>query len=134
MTAQFQVQHDELMHLADDILNAARMRRGDELGRLRLAFARAVKAHVDDEALEVAKAIQDGRLDAELVDKHNRLVMNWRGDVARCNSEWPNRRVVDAPEDFIRRFRPLVEALRKAVLHEEQKLLAPILDSRKQAY
>ncbi|WP_157136934.1 hypothetical protein [Sphingomonas sp. PAMC 26617] len=126
MTAQFRDQHSELMHLAENILNAARLRQGDDLGRLRLAFARAVRAHVADEALEIAKAIQGGHLDAELVGRHNRLIMNWRGEIALCNSEWTNRRVVDAPEGFIRCFLPLVEALQKALLYEEQSLLAII--------
>lgn len=130
MVAQLQDQHDDLIHLAGAILNAARMRRGDDLVRLRLAFVRAVKAHVDDESLETTKAIQEGLLGAELVARHNRLVMHWRGDIALCNSEWPTRRVLDAPEGFIRRFLPLVDALRVAVVFEEQKLLGPIRNPR----
>lgn len=126
MVAQFRHQHSELIDLADGIIAAARNGCAGDLARLRLAFARAVKEHVEDEAVAIQKAIGKGLLCADLVDGHNRMVMRWRGDIALCNSEWPTRRVVDAPEGFLRRFRPLADALRAAVEFEEQQLLAPI--------
>lgn len=126
MVAQFRHQHGELIELAEGIIEAARAGRADELSRLRLAFARAVKEHVEDEAVVVQRAIARGLLCADQVDAHNRLVMQWRGDVALCNSAWPARDIVDAPEGFLHRFRPLADALRAAIAFEEQHMLAPI--------
>jgi hypothetical protein len=126
MISQFRHQHDELIHLVDAIIEAAQNGRGDDLASLRLAFARAVKRHVDAEAVVVQKAISRGILCADVVEAHNRLVMLWRGDVALCNSEWPTRRVLETPEGFLRRFRPLADAMRAAVTFEEQQMLAPL--------
>jgi class 3 adenylate cyclase len=126
MVAQFRHQHGELIDLAEGIMAAARAGRADDLARLRLAFARAVKEHVEDEAVAVQKAIGKGLLCAEMVDGHNRLVMRWRADVALCNSDWPTSRAVEEPHGFLGLFRPLVAALRTAVDFEEQQLLAPI--------
>jgi hypothetical protein len=126
MVAQFRHQHSELIHLADAILKAAADKQPDELARLRLAFSRAVNEHVADEAVVVQGAVRRGLIPAQLVTEHDRIVRQWRGDVALCNSEWPTRRAVETPDGFLRRFRPLVEALRTAVAFEENQFLAPI--------
>jgi hypothetical protein len=56
--------------------------------------------------------------------------MIWRADLALCNSEWPAKRVQEDPNGFIRKFRPLVSAMKRQSEREDVEILS-VLDRTK---
>jgi hypothetical protein len=129
---RYRHQHENMIALAEDILSIAASGdagKADALGRARLDFSRAVNEHCREESVTVGAAVAKGLLRAEVVSEMARVVMLWRAEVALCNSEWPTRRVFDHPADFIRRFRPLVDGLRREA-ERENRIILPVLQGR----
>lgn len=135
IVAHYRYQHEGMIALADQIIGvAARGDRDDAgtLGRLRLAFSRAVAEHCEEEGATVRDAVAKGLIGGELASASGKTVMLWRADVALCNSEWPTRSILESPHGFIRRFRPLVDALRQAAEQEEREILT-VIEARRRS-
>ena len=129
MVAQYRCQHDDMIGLANQILEVAATgdsARANDLIRLRLTFSRAVIEHVEQESAMVREAVAKGLVPARLVEDFATLVTLWRADVANCNSAWPTRKIFEDPKGFDRCFRPLVDALKEAATQEDMQILSVI--------
>jgi hypothetical protein len=129
VVAQYRCQHDDMIGLADQILEVAGTgdsARANDLIRLRLTFSRAVIEHVEQESVMVREAVARGLIPGAVVDDFANLVTHWRADVANCNSAWPTRKIFEDPRGFDRCFRPLVNALREAAAQEDIQILSVI--------
>lgn len=123
MVAHFRDQHAGMIRLAEAILATADSTgSGEVLRRLRLDFARAVIEHCSEEGAAVSRAVARGRLCGDQVAERTKVVMRWRAELALCNSEWPTSRIARDPRDFVKRFKPLVDGLRREAEIEEAEI------------
>ena len=129
MTERHQRQHEELLHLADTILenasNAHFVRSGD-FTRLRLQFAKALKVHCDEEAITVHTAVARGDLSPDIVSKFGRDLVAWRADIVSSNGQWSPANVLKDYDGFRRSFGPVVKALHDYIARENREILAVI--------
>ncbi len=133
MIADHRRQHDSMLALAENILALAAGRdvnRMGELSMLRLAFSRIVSEHYEEEGVTFRTARARGQICGSLVAEFNKIAMMWRADLALCNSEWPAKRVFEDPDGFIRKFRPLIAAMKRQSEREDVEILSVLERSK----
>jgi hypothetical protein len=127
-------EHRQMVDVARSIIDLARTGSHRDAGRLtdlRLQLSRAVTEHVSVELRFINASGRSDALDAETSSRYHHELLQWRHALMECNCAWPARQVFNDQEGFIRVFGPIVEALRKRVMWEENHLY-PILLGKQQ--
>lgn len=103
----------------------------DPLPALRLSFSRTVAAHCSAEIeylRDHIKAHPQVAIDqANLIRRFHDELLAWRGALMDLNAHWPAKRVADSPDDFVKVFAPLADALFARLRWEEQEFYPKVL-------